>query len=189
MKKQIREEILKKRRGMKKLEVVKNSSVIILRLRQLREYSEAKNVMFYSSIKNEVETHELIREALTKRNVFLPKINRENLHVVRIKRYDDLAKGKYGILESRKGEELGDLRQLDVVIVPGIAFDMSGNRIGFGIGYYDRLLKKTSAVKIALAHDFQVVDKIPAEAHDVPVDVIITEKRIINNLHDHEERF
>ena len=74
-----------------------------------------------------------------------------------------------------------DLRDISLVIIPGIAFDLKGHRIGFGLGYYDRLLKKTNCPKVGLAYEFQIIENVPGiEPNDVPVDIIVTEKRIIN---------
>jgi len=77
-----------------------------------------------------------------------------------------------------------DIADIDLVIVPGVVFDKSGHRIGYGHGYYDRFLDNLekinkNAVKVGLAYDFQIADKVPIEKHDVPVDKIVTEKRII----------
>jgi 5-formyltetrahydrofolate cyclo-ligase len=90
---------------------------------------------------------------------------------------EDLHKGAYGILEPNVVGE-ADSDEIDVILVPGLAFDREGGRMGFGKGYYDRLLEKSTAVKIGLCYDFQLFDKIPKEKHDVPMDYIITEKEI-----------
>ncbi|MCX7658787.1 MAG: 5-formyltetrahydrofolate cyclo-ligase, partial [Oscillospiraceae bacterium] len=94
----------------------------------------------------------------------------------------ELAKGCYGILEPVK--ELARRvppENLDMVIVPGVAFDLKKNRIGYGGGYYDRFLKKMrfNCLKVGIAFEFQIVPEIPASENDVPVDIIVTEKRII----------
>jgi len=67
--------------------------------------------------------------------------------------------------------------KVDIVVVPAVAFDLQGHRLGYGKGYYDRFLKKTKAVKVGVAYDFQIVEKLPAEQHDIPVDLIITPAR------------
>lgn len=90
---------------------------------------------------------------------------------------DDLKKGAYGILEPSV-VKTADEKDIDVILVPGLAFDRHGGRMGFGKGYYDRLLETSIAVKIGLCYDFQLFDTIPTESHDVPMDFIITEKEI-----------
>ena len=88
--------------------------------------------------------------------------------------------GKFGIPEPMELMKVS-YKSIDAVIVPGVAFDKNGYRIGFGFGHYDKFLKKTPhAVKIGLAFEFQIVDSVPKEEHDVPVDFIITEKRVID---------
>ena len=85
----------------------------------------------------------------------------------------------YGILEPVKIIEKSP-NKIDLIIVPGIGFDKRGNRLGHGKGYYDKLLRKLKTIKIGLAFELQIVDQIPTDENDVPVDLIITEERIIN---------
>ncbi len=97
-----------------------------------------------------------------------------------MKSWKELSIGSYGILEPRT-EKIRKTRveDIDLIIVPGVAFDKKGNRIGHGKGYYDRLLDKTNATKIGLAFEFQLLKEIPTDKHDLPIDILITEKRII----------
>ena len=94
--------------------------------------------------------------------------------------FSHLEKNPIGILEPKK-EHIApfDISDVDIVVVPGIVFDMYGHRIGFGNGGYDLLLNDSKALKVGLAFSFQIFDRVPAEAHDVPVDIIVTEKEII----------
>ena len=95
------------------------------------------------------------------------------------------AKGKKGILEPKKEYyRLFPPEDIDLIIIPGVVFDLSGNRIGRGFGYYDNFLGKvcSSAEIIALAFEMQIVKKIPNDKNDIPVHKIITEKRIINSI-------
>jgi small GTP-binding protein len=91
---------------------------------------------------------------------------------------DDMKKGAYGILEPKTVRK-ADENNIDVILVPGLAFDRNGGRMGFGKGYYDRLLESSKAVKIGLCYDFQILEKIPTEIHDVPMNFVITEKEIL----------
>lgn len=91
---------------------------------------------------------------------------------------DDMEKGAYGILEPKTVRK-ADENNIDVILVPGLAFDRNGGRMGFGKGYYDRLLESSKAVKIGLCYDFQILEKIPTESHDVPMNFVITEKEIL----------
>ncbi|CUS91999.1 5-formyltetrahydrofolate cyclo-ligase, partial [Candidatus Kryptonium thompsonii] len=91
----------------------------------------------------------------------------------------ELKKSTFGILEPEKIREVG-LSEIDLVLVPAIAVDRFGNRIGFGAGYYDKFLSQVNCPKIALVYDFQIVDKIETSPSDVPVDFIVTETEIIS---------
>ena len=96
--------------------------------------------------------------------------------------WNDLSTGAYGILEPRE-IKIALPEDIQVAIIPGIAFDKKGYRIGYGKGYFDRLLPKMNALKIALAFDFQLLDELPREKHDVKMDMIITDKRILRLNH------
>lgn len=97
-----------------------------------------------------------------------------------LKSWEDLSIGSYGILEPRIGKiRKTNPKDIDLFIVPGVAFDKYGNRVRHGKGYYDRLLEKTKSTIVGLCFEFQLVEKIPIEPHDKPVDIILTENRII----------
>ena len=111
--------------------------------------------------------------------MFLPFINSEKLFFSKINSLNDLVIGKFNILEPK--DRFKTKEELDLIIVPGLVFDKKGNRIGHGKGYYDSFLKKhPNATKIGLAFEDQINKKILVEDHDIPMDFIITEKRIIN---------
>ena len=91
----------------------------------------------------------------------------------------DIATGKFGISEPRPECETIPLDQFDLVLVPGLAFDPGGNRLGRGRGFYDRILAAASGVKCGVAYDFQLLEKIPVEPHDAPVNFIFTPTRCV----------
>ena len=135
--------------------------------------------MVFGSFNSEGHTHEMIKDALRNKTVIIPKVAHSELEPSVIIDFDNLIPAKFGILEPIELMKIA-YKNIDLVLVPGIVFDKEGHRIGYGFGYYDKFLKKVpKAVKVGLAFDFQIVDRIPAEEHDVPVDFIITEKRII----------
>ncbi|MBI4399828.1 5-formyltetrahydrofolate cyclo-ligase, partial [Candidatus Micrarchaeota archaeon] len=107
--------------------------------------------------------------------------DKKEIELSEIRSLEELAPGAYGILEPKK-EFLrpAGYEEIQLVIVPGIAFDLKGNRIGYGLGYYDKLLPKLKCPKLALAFNFQVLPEIVEEKHDVKVDKIITETDVIN---------
>ncbi len=181
MKNSLRKLILAKRSAMSPLERKNKSDEIRKRLFGLQEFKEAKAVMFFVSYNSEVQTHKMISEALKEKIAVVPKTSAKNIVPSVIKSLKELSPNKKGILEPRKVKKIS-LNKVDVVIVPGAVFDKRGNRIGYGQGYYDRFLKKVpNALKIGLAFDLQVVKKLPNEKHDIPVDVVLTERRILRN--------
>lgn len=184
------EEKLVLREGMRKLreklsdgEVKEKSSAIVKRLLRLEEYAMAKNVMFYMGVNKEVKTEEAAKAALEAgKNVAVPVTDLENGRImpVKLKSLGDLRPGAYGILEPAERNEV-DAKSIDIVLVPGVAFDSDGNRIGYGLGFYDRFLRNISAKKIALAYEMQIVDRVFATGNDVAMDAIVTEKRVIRS--------
>ncbi|MEM0467419.1 MAG: 5-formyltetrahydrofolate cyclo-ligase [Candidatus Thermoplasmatota archaeon] len=185
MKDSIRQKIIKQRKAMPPAEVATKSMLITSRILQLDEYHAAQTILFYISYNNEVNTHHLIRSCLaSEKTVVVPKTDTKKKKILlsRLNSWDDLEEGSYHILEpkQKKIDEI-PLKDIDLIFVPGIAFDPSGNRIGHGHGYYDRLLMMAKdKLKIALAFELQIVDHIPEEKHDVRMNTIITEQRIIH---------
>jgi 5-formyltetrahydrofolate cyclo-ligase len=159
------------------------SATIISRLETLPLFQRAQVIQTYVALRHEVNTHDLIQSLLRNgKSVALPKVARGNdLDQYFIKDFSELQAGAFGIFEPRAdSRRLATAAQFDLVIVPGLAFDRSGQRLGAGKGYYDRFLAQVKAPKIALAFSFQVVEKIPVAAHDQPVDMIVTEQEVIS---------
>lgn len=184
MKKLLREQFLIKRKELSNSEVKKKSLQIQRRLFSLPWYHTAHNILFYISYDNEVNTHDMIKESFTKgKTVIVPKTDtqKKTLCLSKLLSWDDLSPCAYSILEPRENciREV-PFSSVDLLIVPGIAFDLHGHRIGHGMGYYDRLLKTTSqAHSIGLAFECQIIQSIPAEKHDEKIEMIVTEDRSI----------
>ena len=152
------------------------------KLFSLEAFRKAKCVCFYVSLPLEVDTKGMIDEALALgKRVVVPLTNLENkeLRLYEITdRRTDLEQGAFGIMEPRPDKALPvRLAQVQCLIVPGVVFDKKNHRIGHGGGYYDRLLEECppNVLKIGLAFSFQVVQNIPAEVHDVPLDIVLTD--------------
>jgi 5-formyltetrahydrofolate cyclo-ligase len=161
------------------------SAAIWERLSILKEFTTTARLLVYVSTGNEVDTQGLIRQLLAMgRQVCVPRFEPATEHYAASELQDfdaELTTGKYGILEPKPGViRPVALDQIDATLVPGLAFDETGNRLGRGSGHFDRLLGRTSGVKIALAFDFQILDEVPAEAHDAHMDFIVTETRVVN---------
>jgi len=181
-KSEIRNLVRELRRKQSPASIIRKSRAIWKSLSSLPEYRRARTIAFYASIakEGEVATAYMIEGSLAqKKKLCLPKVVDDRLEFFDIKNVEDLDEGAFGILEPT-GEKV-EPEQIELIILPGIAFDVSGNRIGFGRGYYDRFLKKARNTSIvALAFDFQIVDKIPSAESDVRVSKIVTESRIID---------
>jgi 5-formyltetrahydrofolate cyclo-ligase len=186
-KKEIRRKIMKKRLSLSP-EYIKNiSEQVCINLAGTAEYIDSQNIMFYVATRSEVQTEEMIKISVNVgKYIYVPIILTECINLAPSAIYyfnSELEKGKMGILEPKKEYyRLFPPEEIDLIIVPGVAFDLSGNRIGRGFGYYDNFLRKvcSSAKIIALAFEMQIVKKIPNDKNDIPVHKIITEKRIIN---------
>ncbi|HIH96005.1 MAG TPA: 5-formyltetrahydrofolate cyclo-ligase [Thermoplasmata archaeon] len=183
MKKELRKKILSMRNSMPLADLIDKSNKILLKLKGLKEFQSARTLCAYVSTGSEVRTCELIRYLLGKgqKKIVVPRVNepRNELDFFTIEKWSQLKPGCYGILEP-EGTSRVEPGQIDVFFVPGIVFDERGCRIGYGKGYYDKTLRKTSsAFHVGLAYDFQVLKKIPKEPQDMRVDRIITEKRIM----------
>ncbi len=180
-KSEIRKEILNIRNNMDGELAAQKSRVIIDKVKSTEEYKNSKSIMVYMDFKNEVNTKMFISEALKEgKKVIIPYTDIKNVVIipVEIDSLDDLVECKFGYLEPRK-EKINnpyDVDKIDLILVPGVAFDKKRNRVGFGKGFYDRLLKNRRAKAIALAYEFQVLDEVPADEHDVKMDMIITEE-------------
>lgn len=162
------------------------SALIHQRLFAQLEFFQAEVIAFYMAIDREVRTQEMVREALGQgKKVLIPKLYREAdpLRLSEVRDIDaELRRGPWGILEPQE-EYLRPipLAEVELIIVPGVAFDPKGGRIGFGKGYYDRMLARMggSVGLIGLAFEFQVLPEVPQLRHDISVHKIITEERVI----------
>lgn len=163
-------------------EVAEKSSAISERLVSMDTYKSASTVMLYLSAKNEVDTISLVKKALSdEKKVVVPvtNISDNTLTLSYLDSMEDLCEGAFGIPEPRVVKVCPD-SSIELVIVPGLGFDQSGGRIGYGKGYYDRVFARLDAVKTALCYDFQLIDKVCTEEHDVAMDFIITESRVVD---------
>jgi len=182
-KKKIRNKMVELRKNISMEKVLEWSEKIEKRLFTLQEYVDADAVMFYVSYNSEVYTHDMIKKALkVKKKVVVPLSDTGNKDIIpiEIKGFDAFKPGAYGILEPfYHPERVVSKDELDLVVVPGVAFDLEGHRIGHGLGYYDSFLRETRGRKIGFAFEFQVVPSLPQEKQDVRVDKIVTEKNVI----------
>jgi 5-formyltetrahydrofolate cyclo-ligase len=141
----------------------------------------ARAILFFAPLPDELDVWPLLEKFLAAgKTCALPGFDpaSQNYLARQIKNLSaDVIAGKFGVREPAPGGVEMPLGKFDLVLVPGVAFDLRGNRLGRGRGFYDRLLAKTSGVKCGVGYDFQLQEKIPAEPHDAPVDFIFTPSR------------
>ena len=176
MKDKIRNEILEIRKKMSLTDVEKLSNEITEKF--MSEFSTFGTYLLYYSFDNEVKTDKLISLLQKKgKSVYLPVLNgNDRLGVGEFFSKDNLIRNRFGIFEPSKPV---DKDTFDIAVIPGVAFDKKCNRLGFGKGYYDRFLKNIETkLNIGLSYDLQIVDELPSEAHDEPMDIVLTETKI-----------
>lgn len=186
-KNRLRREVLGRREQLGRAEVTARSATIAARAMALPELARARTVMAYCSYKHEVATDDLITGCLAAGKVTtVPKTVPADRSLIPSRVLDpveDVAPANFGIPEPRP-ERLRPVppEEIDLVFVPGVAFDRLGNRLGYGGGYYDRFLKllRPGRVAVALAFEAQVVEAVAPGRFDVPVDLIVTEERVID---------
>lgn len=185
-KKVMRKEMLENRSKLTKKEIREKSNKIKEKLMGLEKFKEAQVIFSFISFGDEVDTHEIIKESLKLgKRVGVPVTIPEGRKLLVSELYDfdkELELGYYDIL-APKEEYIREIhpKEIDVVLVPGVVFTPAGYRIGYGGGYYDRFFSKNKDVyKIGLCFDMQIADEIPIDLYDIPVDIIITEDRIID---------
>lgn len=175
-KSQIRNKILLDLKTQKEEDRNRKSRIIKKKLFKTKEFIKAKRVMFYISFDGEVNTKEMIKEARSIGKIVCVPVCKKNgtMRPATLDENSKLTKGPYGIYEPVIKRFI-NLKDLELVIVPGLAFDKKGNRLGRGKGYYDRFLKKISkkTISIGLAFDFQILPSLPATTTDVNVDKVI----------------
>lgn len=181
-KKRLRSE-MKKLAGILDDKDARIASVIIAgKLLNIPELQKANVVFCYVSIRGEVQTRSLIRSLIIcGKKVCVPRCGKDGImDACYINGPDDLVpRPPFGIPEPDMDAEVADPSDIDIIIVPGLAFDRSGNRLGKGAGYYDRYLNKCRAFKCGVCFDEMLVESVPADVYDITMDMIITENSII----------
>ena len=173
----IRKGMKEKRKSLTREEIMSKSRAICTAFAMLEEFLTANTVCVYMSAFNEVETEQIISlcQSLGK-TVAVPVVDGEDIYLSELT--DELDRGAFGIREPVDKKTI-PAETVDIFAVPALAFDKSGARVGFGKGYYDKLLKNASAVKAGLCYGFQLAEKIPVENHDILMDYIITENETV----------
>ncbi|NVN93806.1 MAG: 5-formyltetrahydrofolate cyclo-ligase [Bacteroidetes bacterium] len=173
LKKQIRKEIKQLKANLSFDKKLERSALIFSKLETNIFFQNAKSVLLYWSMEDEVQTHDFVIKWAHEKEIILPSVQNDILVLKKFEGIQNLKTGEKYAIQEPNGEEFENFDKIDVVIVPGIAFDREKNRMGRGKAYYDRLLIKLNAYKIAVCFDFQIIDSVPIDAHDIKMDEII----------------
>ncbi|WP_282015840.1 5-formyltetrahydrofolate cyclo-ligase [Marinifilum flexuosum] len=172
-KRRIRKEIKLMKQDYSPKQRKEMSTPILDKLEKLPEFKEAKTVMLYWSMNDEVFSHDFVCKWASKKKVILPCVKGETLDLKVFKGIEHLVEGEnYGIPEP-DGPVFMNEDEIDLILIPGVAFDKENNRMGRGKAYYDRLLQSLSAFKVGICFDFQVLDHVPIDEHDIKMNCIV----------------
>lgn len=177
-KKALRKEI----RNLKKLQTQEQkeiaSTAIFETIEKQSFFKNAETVMVYWSMKDEVITHDAVQKWHKEKRIILPCVKGNILELREFTGMKSMIRGEhFGILEPT-GPLFTDIGALDLILIPGVAFDIKNNRMGRGKAYYDDLLRVTNTLKVGICYDFQLLDSVPTDVHDIPMDKVITDSRI-----------
>jgi len=173
--------MLAKRLFFAKQEADVCATLIRKRIEIFQDYRNAKTVMCYLPLRGEVDTVDLIEQFIQEgKQVLLPVLLEGEIQPCVFTSFQQLQTGPFDVFEPIE-KNLVSPEEIDFICVPGLAFNQGRYRLGYGGGYYDRFLPRLRAncFKVGLAYDFQIVDLMPVEAHDIKLDMIITENQFI----------
>lgn len=171
-KKELRRQIRQLKKSYAPENLMQQSLVILQKLTDHPDFQKAEKVMLYASLPDEVQTLAFLDEWKSKKQIILPTVVGDDIIPVELTKDCTMTEGDFHILEPENNPYCG---ALDLIVVPGMAFDSKGHRLGRGKGYYDRFLIKYPDVKtIGICFDFQLLEEIPVEPHDRIINEIIT---------------
>ena len=158
-----------------------SSEKIHQNLKKISAYTNSQNIACYFPIGSEIDTHSIMLGILEQgKNMLLPKITENNMEFFVVPNLEKLEKGRFDIMEPK--DSCKKAENVDCILVPTVGISKSGDRLGYGSGYYDKFLSSTDAIKISLTYSKQIVKFVPSESHDIKIDLIITEDEIIKAL-------
>lgn len=175
----LRKEIVEAKKQFSAEQLCDFSNEVIQTLELTSLFQQAQNVLSYYSLGDEVDTHQLMSDYAHSKRFVLPVVKGEELLLKEFRLGQKMKKGALGISEPEGGDEFVDFDSIDLIIVPGVAFDRKLNRLGRGKGYYDRLLSQLKSPKIGICFDFQLLESIPVEDWDIKMDMIVAQNEIV----------
>ena len=173
----IREKIKKKKQQLTDKEKEIEAANVFEKIEALPEFINAHNIMIYWSMPDELPTHDFIIRWSKKKTMLLPVVKGEDMLIKPFSTKEELKQGSLGIWEPDTQKEY--LNSIDLVIVPGVAFDRNKSRLGRGKGYYDRYFINKRIVKIGVCFDFQLLESIPIDSFDIKMDKVVTNSFLI----------
>ena len=186
-KKDIRSQYIKKRDALSQEEVNVKSDKILYQLFNMTEYKDAKYILLYADYHNEVATNKIFEDARQRgKKIYFPKVFGQEMEFYSVDSLEELRFGYKGIREPQENpikRFFYKKQDTTIMIVPGVALDMKGYRVGYGKGYYDKYLSEKKMIStFALAYAFQILEHVPSDAHDIKMDKIITEELVYSFL-------
>lgn len=176
-KQEVRKQIRAAKKAVPFCEKVERSRPIMDQVESLQQFQQAKTVLLYWAMEDEVQTHEFVAKWYRQKTLLLPCVDGDDLRLRQYTGPECMQAGEQFGIGEPTGEEFTQLDKIDMIVVPGVAFDRNNNRMGRGRGFYDRMLKSTpNAFKVGVAFNFQLLDEIPVEPFDVPMNAVIVEK-------------
>lgn len=171
----LRKHIKSLKGSMSKSDLLDYSRKLFTWLEKSEHFKNATTVLCYYSLPDEVYTHEFVEQWKNEKNLLLPVVKGNDLELRRYTGRQDLRVGAYQI-EEPTGELFVKYEEIDMALIPGMSFDMDGNRLGRGKGYYDRLLPKLSSYNVGICFEFQISEEVPCEPFDQKMDAVLSEK-------------
>ena len=173
---EVRKKIRELKREVPLEEKIRRSEVIMRQVESLPAFQQAQTVLLYWSMADEVQTHAFVEKWYKDKVLLLPCVDGDDLRLRQYTGPECMVEGEQFGIGEPTGPEFTDLDSVELIMVPGVAFDHQCNRMGRGRGFYDRLLKSTpKALKVGVAFDFQMLEEIPVEEFDVKMDKVISE--------------
>ena len=178
---ELRGQMRRMRRALSEEAQREAAETVFARIAALDAYRSARVVMAYAAARGELRLDAVLRDALAAgKTLALPRCAQAGvMHAYRVETLGQLRRGAYGIWEPIETCPRVEPETLDLILVPGTAFDICGHRLGQGGGYYDRYLNGTRAVRVGVCHDFALLDAVPNETHDARMDIVVTPSRMI----------
>lgn len=171
-KREIRKNIKNLRLMLSEMEKMNAAADVFERLEKTAAFMMADHILMYHSLPDELPTHQFLEKWASRKHFYLPRVNGVNLDILPYEA-SRLELGSFHI-EEPQGNDMVDPDTIELIVVPAVAYDRRGNRLGRGKGFYDRLLAETRASKIGIGYEFQLLESLPTEPHDIPMDVVIT---------------